>query len=219
MQNQFHIKQNTLDAMLLIAGKKDIRYYLNGVYIEFNETTTRAVGCDGHKLGIYQSAAPDNRGAGSITIPRDIIENLPKGNAKRPLVLTFSQISDTHWQIDTGNATIKFAPLDAKYPDFRRVVHSVQTAGTTGVAAGFNLTYLNEFEKCGNLLAGSKLKVGNRLRLHHNGDAAALVLLNCVDGFAGVVMPLRDSIGSTGALFPLELTAELKATTDELAAA
>jgi len=219
MQNQFHIKQNTLDAMLLIAGKKDIRYYLNGVYIEFNETTTRAVGCDGHKLGIYQSAAPDNRGAGSITIPRDIIENLPKGNAKRPLVLTFSQISDTHWQIDTGNATIKFAPLDAKYPDFRRVVHGLQTAGTSGAAAGFNLEYLNQFEKCGNILAGSKLRVGNRLRLHHNGDAAALVLLNCVDGFAGVVMPMRDSVGSTGALFPLELTAELKATANELAAA
>jgi len=48
--------------------------------------------------------------------------------------------------------------------------------------------------------------------------AAALVLLNCVDGFAGVVMPLRDSVGSTGALFPAELTSELKAT-HELAAA
>jgi DNA polymerase-3 subunit beta len=219
MQNQFHVKQSTLDALLLIAGKNDIRYYLNGVHIEFNETTTRAVGCDGHKLGIFQNAAPDNRGNGSITIPRDIIENLPKGNAKRPLVLTFSQISDTHWQIDTGNATIKFAPFEDKYPDFRRVVHSVQTAGTSGVAAGFNLDYLNQFEKCGNVLAGSKLRVGNRLRLHHNGDNAALVLLNCVDGFAGVVMPLRDSVGSTGALFPLELTAELKATNNELAAA
>ena len=219
MQNQFHLKQSTLDAMLLIAGKNDIRYYLNGVHIEWDATTTRAVGCDGHKMGIFQSAAPDNRGAGSITIPRDIIENLPKGNAKRPLVLTFSQISDTHWQIDTGNATIKFAPFEDKYPDFRRVVHSVQTAGTTGVAAGFNLEYLNQFEKCGNILGGSKLRVGNRLRLHHNGDNAALVLLNCVDGFAGVVMPLRDSVGSTGALFPLELTAELKATANELAAA
>jgi hypothetical protein len=39
-----------------------------------------------------------------------------------------------------------------------------------------------------------------------------------VDGFAGVVMPMRDSVGSTGALFPVELTAELTAT-HELAAA
>lgn len=207
MNNQFHIQQSTLDAMLQLAGKKDIRYYLNGVYIEFDATTTRAVGCDGHKLGIYQAAAPDNRGNGSIIIPRDVIENLPKKCG----LLEFAQISETHWQIDTGTAIIKFAPCDAKYPDFRRVAHSVQTAGTSGVAAGFNLDYLNQFEKCGNVLAGSKLRVGNRLRLHHNGDGAALVLLNCVDGFAGVVMPMRDSVGSTGALFPAELTSELVA--------
>ena len=213
---QFHIKQSTLDAMLLIAGKKDIRYYLNGVYVEFDTTTTRAVGCDGHKLGIFQNAAPDNRGAGSLLVPRDVIENLPKGNTKRPLVLTFSKnATGEGWTINTGATTVGFTPYEDKYPDFRRVVHGLQTTGTSGQAAGFNLEYLNQFEKCGNILAGSKLRMGNRLRLHHNGDAAALVLLNCVDGFAGVVMPLRDSIGSTGALFPAELTAPAQ----ELAAA
>jgi DNA polymerase-3 subunit beta len=215
MQNQFHVSQSTLDAMLLLAGKKDIRYYLNGLNIEWNSEITRVIACDGHKLGIYQAAAPDNRGAGSITIPRDAIESLPK----KCSVLTFSQITETHWQIDTGTAIIKFVPCESKYPDFRRVVHPIQTAGTSGVAAGFNLEYLNQFEKCGNLLAGSKLRVGNRLHLHHNGDGAALVLLNCVDGFAGVVMPLRDSIGSTGALFPAELVSDLAAATHELAAA
>lgn len=208
MQNQFHIKQSTLDAMLLIAAKKDIRYYLNGVYIEFNDQITRAVGCDGHKLGIYQTARPDNRGFGQLVIPRDVIENLPK----KCDVLRFLQ-NDTGagWTINTGLTTVSFTPYDDKYPDFRRVVSSIQTAGTSGVAAGYNLNYLNDFEKCGNLLGGSKLRMGNRLRLHHNGDAAGLVLLNCVDGFAGVVMPLRDSIGSTGALFPLELTSDLAA--------
>jgi DNA polymerase-3 subunit beta len=215
MQNQLHVSQSTLDAMLLLAGKKDIRYYLNGLNIEWNSEITRVIACDGHKLGIFQAAAPDNRGAGSITIPRDAIESLPK----KCSVLTFSQITETHWQIDTGTAIIKFAPCDSKYPDFRRVVHPIQTAGTSGVAAGFNLEYLNQFEKCGNLLAGRKLSVGNRLRLHHNGDGAALVLLNCVEGFAGVVMPLRDSVGSTGALFPAELVSDLAATTQELAAA
>jgi DNA polymerase-3 subunit beta len=205
MNNQFHVSQSTLDAMLQLAGKKDIRYYLNGLNIEWNSENTRVIACDGHKLGIYQAAAPDNRGAGSITIPRDAIESLPK----KCSVLTFSQITETHWQIDTGAATIKFAPCDSKYPDFRRVVHQIQTSGTSGVAGGFNLEYLNQFEKCGNLLAGSKLRVGNRLHLHHNGDGAALVLLNCVDGFAGVVMPMRDSVGSTGALFPAELVSDL----------
>ena len=221
MQNQFHIKQSTLDAMLVLAGKKDIRYYLNGVYIEFNEKTTRAVGCDGHKLGIYQTAIPSsNTGAGSLIIPRDVIENLPKAGKNTHLISITQNATGAGWTINTSATTVGFTPYDDRYPDFRRVVHSLQTAGTSGVAAGFNLDYLNQFEKCGNLLAGSKLRVGNRLRLHHNGDNAALVLLNCVENFAGVVMPLRDSIGSTGALFPAELTSELNApAASELAAA
>ena len=220
MNNQFTISINALKGLDLLAAKGDIRYYLNGVNVEFNETTTRAVGCDGHKLGIYQTAVPSsNTGAGSLIIPRDVIENLPKAGKNTHLISITQNATGAGWIINTGATTVGFTPYDDKYPDFRRVVHSVQTAGTTGVAAGFNLDYLNQFEKCGNLLAGGKLRMGNRLRLHHNGDNAALVLLNCVDGFAGVVMPLRDSVGSTGALFPLELTAELKATTNELAAA
>jgi len=210
---QFTINQNALDALLLIAGKKDIRHYLNGIYVEFDATTTRVIGCDGHKLGIYQTTG-DNAGCGSLIIPRETIEKLPKKIG----VLTFNQADGNRWRITAGNFVVVFSALEDKYPDFRRVVHGLQTAGTSGVAAGFNLEYLNQFEKCGNILAGSKLRVGKRLSLHHNGDAAELVLLNCVDGFAGVVMPLRDSIGSTGALFPAELTTELKAT-HELAAA
>lgn len=217
MTNQFTISQSTLDAMLVLAAKKDIRYYLNGLHIEFNSQITRVIACDGCKLGIFQTVNGDNTGAGSITIPRDVIENLPKkaGN------LAFIELAAGQWQIDAGLSSIKFSPCDSKYPDFRRVVHGVQTAGTSGVAAGFNLDYLNQFEKCGNLLAGSKLRVGNRLRLHHNGDAAALVLLNCVDGFAGVVMPMRDAIGTSGALFPAELVSDLSApvAAPELAAA
>jgi len=200
MQNIFYVKQSTLDAMLVLAGKKDIRYYLNGLHIEFNREFTRVIACDGHKLGIFQAAAPDNGGCGSITIPREVIENLPK----KCNVLEFAELEGGLWQIDTGAlATIKFAPCDSKYPDFRRVVN--QADKTSGEAAGFNLTYLNEFEKCGNLLAGSKLKVGNRVRIHHNGQNGALITLNCVDNFAGVLMPLRDSVGSSGALFPAEL--------------
>lgn len=214
MQNIFYIKQSTLDAMLVLAAKKDIRYYLNGLHIEFNRELTRVIACDGHKLGIFQAAAPDNGGSGSITIPREVIERLPKKCG----VLEFAELENGLWQIDTGAlATIKFAPCDSKYPDFRRVVN--QADKTSGEAAGFNLTYLNEFEKCGNLLAGSKLKVGNRVRIHHNGQNGALITLNCVENFAGVLMPLRDSVGSSGALFPAELISPISPEADHLKAA
>jgi len=198
MNNQFTVSQNNLDAMLILAAKKDIRYYLNGLHIEYSPEFTRVIACDGHKLGIFQAAA-ENIGMGALTIPREVIEGLPK----KCHILTFSQIDANLWQIDTGSAVIKFAPCDSKYPDFRRVVN--QADKTSGEAAGFNLTYLNEFEKAGNLLAGSKLKVGNRVRIHHNGQNGALITLNGLPNFAGVLMPLRDSVGSSGALFPAEL--------------
>ena len=185
--------------MLVLAAKKDIRYYLNGLHIEYSPEFTRVIACDGHKLGLFQAAA-ENTGMGALTIPREVIESLPK----KCHILAISEIDPAGlWQIDTGSATIKFTPCDSKYPDFRRVVN--QADKTSGEAAGFNLTYLNEFEKAGNLLAGSKLKVGNRVRIHHNGQNGALITLNCVENFAGVLMPLRDSVGSSGALFPAEL--------------
>lgn len=201
---QFTIDQNSLNAMLVLAAKKDIRYYLNGLHIEFTPEFTRVIACDGHKLGIYQKAVDSfNIGCGSITIPREVIENLPKNAG----LLEFTQIDANLWQLTAGSVSLKFAPCDSKYPDFRRVVD--QANKTSGEAAGFNLDYLNQFEKCGNLLAGSKLKIGNRVRIHHNGQNGALVTLNGLPNFAGIVMPLRDSVGSSGALFPADLVSPI----------
>lgn len=197
---QFTIDQNSLNAMLTLAAKKDIRYYLNGLHIEFTPEFTRVIACDGHKLGIYQKAVDSfNIGCGSITIPREVIENLPKNAG----LLEFAQFDANLWQLTAGSVSLKFAPCDSKYPDFRRVVD--QANKTSGEAAGFNLDYLNQFEKCGNLLAGRKVKMGNRVRIHHNGQNGALITLNGLPNFAGIVMPLRDSVGSSGALFPVDL--------------
>ena len=197
---QFTIDQNSLNAMLVLAAKKDIRYYLNGLHIEFAPEFTRVIACDGHKLGIYQKAVDSfNIGCGSITIPREVIENLPKNAG----LLEFAQFDANLWQLTAGSVSLKFAPCDSKYPDFRRVVD--QANKTSGEAAGFNLDYLNQFEKCGNLLAGRKIKMGNRVRIHHNGQNGALTTLNGLPNFAGIVMPLRDSVGSSGALFPADL--------------
>jgi DNA polymerase-3 subunit beta len=213
MTNQFFIKQSTLDAMLLLAGKKDIRYYLNGLYIEYAPTFTRVVGCDGHKLGIYQAAA-ENTGSGSLIIPRDVIENLPKGN--KEFLLGFTKLECSQWQIITGAASINFAPCEGTYPDFRRVAQGVKTSGEAG---GFNVEYLSQFEKCGNLLAGSKSKAGNRVRIHHNGTSGAMIVFNGVENFAGVIMPLRDSVGGQGVTFPADLISAIEPAADQLKAA
>jgi DNA polymerase-3 subunit beta len=215
MTNIIHIKQSTLDAMLLIAGKKDIRYYLNGVYLEWNSTLTRAVGCDGHKLAVMNEARDDNQGAGSIIIPRDVIERLPKrSNIDHFLIIR--QNDAGAWEIHAGgHLTINFTPCDAQYPDWRRVSQGIKTSGE---AAGFNIDYLVAFEKAGAILGGGKCRVGNRTRIHHNGRDGAIVTLDGIENFAGVIMPLREQTGGAGALFPADLVTDLNAQPEQLAA-
>jgi DNA polymerase III subunit beta len=216
MTTIIHIKQSTLDAMLLIAGKKDIRYYLNGVYLEWNSTLTRAVGCDGHRLAVLNEWHDDNAGAGSIIIPRDVIERLPKRPKNDAIVsITCTGVDDNkRWAIVAGGVVINFAPYDDKYPDWRRVTHGIKTSGE---AAGFNIDYLVAFEKAGVILGGGKRGSLTRTRIHHNGRDGAIVTLDGIDGFAGVVMPLREQVGSAGALFPADLTTDVT-TLEQLAA-
>jgi len=205
MTTIIHIQQSTLDAMLLIAAKNDIRYYLNGVYIEWNGAMTRAVGCDGHRLAVKQHAVENNQCAGSIIIPRDVIERLPKRPKNDALVqITCTGVEDSKkWAIVAGGVTINFTPYDDKYPDWRRVTHGIKTSGE---AAGFNLDYLMSFEKAGVILGGGKLRAGgSRVRVHHNGRDGAIVTLDGIEGFAGVVMPLKDQAGSAGAMFPADI--------------
>ena len=217
MTTIIYVKQSTLDAMLLIAAKNDIRYYLNGVYIEWNNVLTRAVGCDGHRLAVKQQFVEDNQGAGSIIIPRDVIERLPKRPKNDAIVsITCTGVEDSKkWAIVAGGVTINFTPCEDRYPDWRRVTHGIKTSGE---AAGFNLDYLMSFEKAGVILGGGKLRAGgSRVRVHHNGSQGAIVTLDGIDGFAAVVMPLKDSVGSAGALFPADLTTDVN-TLEPLAA-
>jgi hypothetical protein len=216
MTTIIHIQQSTLDAMLLIAGKKDIRHYLNGVYLEWNSTLTRAVGCDGHRLAVKQHFVEDNAGAGSIIIPRDVIERLPKRPKNDALVqITCTGVEDSkRWAIVAGGVSINFTPCEDRYPDWRRVTHGIKT---NGEAAGFNLDYLMSFEKAGVILGGGKCRIGSRVRVHHNGSQGAIVTLDGIDGFAGVVMPLKEQVGSAGALFPADLTTDVNKL-DQLAA-
>ena len=209
MTTIIHIQQSTLDAMLLIAAKNDIRYYLNGVYIEWNNVLTRAVGCDGHRLAVKQHFVEDNAGAGSIIIPRDVIERLPKRPKNDAIVsITCTGVEDSKkWAIVAGGVTINFTPCEDRYPDWRRVTHGIKTSGEP---AGFNLDYLMSFEKAGVIMGGGKLRAGgSRVRVHHNGSQGAIVTLDGIDGFAGVVMPLKEQAGSAGALFPADLTTDV----------
>jgi DNA polymerase-3 subunit beta len=210
---QFSIKQSQLKAMLNLASKQDIRYYLNGVFVEFNQVTTRLVATDGHKMGLLNHCSEDNQGAGSLIIPREVIENLPKAarSFDPELTITKCPINHASWTIVIpGGTQIVFQQIEGTFPDYRRVCNFK----TSGEAASFNYEYMVQFLKVQHALGGSKT---NTVNLYQNGTSGALVTLAGVDNFAGVIMPIRsDATNQAGAMMDNEL---LKLLPDTSAAA
>ena len=206
MKNQFTVKQSTLKALLLLAAKKDIRYYLVGVNAEFSPSITRIVATDGHKLGLHQAGA-QNVGHGSLIIPADVINALPKTGTYDPELTFIKCEGPGAWEIvglpNTGR--IVFQEVDGKFPDYARIM----TAKTDGLAANYNPEYLMQFLKVQHLLGGSKKCTIN---LYQSGKSSALVTLAGVPEFYGVIMPMRtDSDDVTGKTVPAAFTADLKA--------
>jgi DNA polymerase-3 subunit beta len=186
---QFSIKQSQLKALLTLAPKSDIRYYLCGIFVEYNATTTRLVVTDGHKLGILNHHSEDNQGAGTVIIPREVIENLPKAGKTDAILIFTKEEKQGYWKITGMGIQTIFAQVEGTFPDYRRVCQFT----TDGTVANYNYEYLTQFLKVQHLLGGSKTAT---LNLYQNGNSSALVHLAGVDNFVGVVMPMRADITS-----------------------
>lgn len=190
MENtQFTISINALKGALLLAGKKDIRYYLNGVKVEFNQNCTRLIGCDGHKIGLINLTQNLlNTGAGELIVPREIIEAL-KPVGKNADIVQITKVNETFWQIDNYGTKVSFQGVEGKYPDYARVMHFT----TSGESAQFNPEFLLAFQKAAVLFTGSKSAT---LSINQNGHGSAMVCIVGLDSFAGVVMPFKGDNGA-----------------------
>jgi DNA polymerase-3 subunit beta len=213
MSNQFIIKQSALKALVLLAAKKDVRYYLVGVNVEFSPSITRIVATDGHKLGLYQSGA-QNVGHGALMIPTDTINALPKSGSYDPELTFIKCEGPGAWEIVglPNNGRIVFQEIDGRFPDYQRVCNFK----TDGQPGAYNPEYLMQFLKVQHLLGGSKKCTIN---VFQNGKSGALVTLAGVDNFYGVIMPMKtDADGVTGASVPPQFISDLKASPPALQA-
>ena len=96
------------------SADKDIRPYLNGVLIEVRNGGAFVVGCDGTIICVikqHAGAVPDF----SVIVPNDVIKRINKKSDT--IELTYEEDKD-RWTIDG----IRFAPLEGRYPDWRRVM-------------------------------------------------------------------------------------------------
>lgn len=169
------IPRRLLAAVAPIAASQDIRYYLNGVFLEPTAGPTRLVATDGNMLAVARFVGAEP-GIPAMIIPNAAVTHAIKSKTD---VVRLAHISGNKWEL----AGCVFEPVEGVYPDYRRAI----PRGASGEAGAFNAELLGAFVK-----SGKALKQKGAPILRQNGpESAALVHFYNEDDFIGVIMPMR----------------------------
>jgi len=116
------VLRRILDKTSFAMAQQDVRYYLNGLLIELDDSGITAVGTDGHRLARYRrSLELDVREAVQVIVPSKTVMEL-----RRQLGPSDDEVS-----IAIGARTIRLAGsgmamtsklVDGRYPDYERVI-------------------------------------------------------------------------------------------------
>lgn len=180
------INVTTLKALLLFAGKKDIRFYLNGVHFERSATGTVAVATNGYCLAVARLDR-DSAEPASFTVPREHLDNVVKG-AKGGIDVV--QVDAAQCTLDSSNGRITVPLVDGKFPDWRRVV----TPRQTGEKSYYHPDYHAMVDKAGRMISPAEARQLNKWEvcysIQQNGNSVGYANLN--DVLHAYVMPLRS---------------------------
>lgn len=192
------IDHSVIKALLICAAKQDLRYYLKGVLVDARASDVTLVTTDGHRMLAYPVAtdAIEALAPGQYIIPREALEAVKPCKAGRVTLPITIEIVTAPDQPDperagvtikgktsitvTGATSAVTAPIDGKFPDWRRVLPKT----VSGELAQYNPEYVSGFGDICKLLGG---KYGPYI--NHNGSSAAPV--TNLGPALGVIMPLR----------------------------
>jgi len=182
MENTVNIEATK--ALLPLAAEKDIRFYMNGVYIDFQVDKTIYVATNGHILGVYTEDAK-NEHTFNVIVPRDIVKQLkPKKGTAKWGTLVFDPEAKTGRILNPADSQdFGFTSLAGVYPDYLRVIPDK----TSGEVGQFDAQYVYAFAQVNKALGAS---YPGRFKIDHNGERGALVHLPD-ENFVGVLMPCR----------------------------
>lgn len=198
-----------IQAAMIVAAQRDVRYYLNSVFVHAVDGEIRIVSTDGHRLIVSRfemekgQALPDWAETG-LLIPRDeLAQALPMLTKNAIVDKAYGHVPSIVIDYAKGNAAIglrsangfaqfRVKPLDGKFPDYAMVM--AKNAGSLArdsnealTASAINAKYLKS-------VAEVAEKVGaSAVHSFVNGDAssAAFFTFDGAPDTVLVVMPIQ----------------------------
>ncbi len=124
---QLKLTQGTLKTLIertqFSMAQNDVRYYLNGLLFDINDSHLRVVATDGHRLAYCEGTAttePDTLNQ-QIIVPRKGVQELLRllVNAEADITL---HIGASHLQVMLDDIRFTSRLIDGKFPEYQRVI-------------------------------------------------------------------------------------------------
>jgi len=186
---KFSIQRKHIRAMLHLAAKKDIRYYLQGINIVRDNRGTYIEATDGHVMGrlLIDGIRSDTKQ--KVVLPTDALIKL-KGTKRQGDEWLHFEVNGLSVECIQGDSTIRFSAHDARFPDTDRVIPLVFKSENEKPAT-FNPDLLIRFVDLSEELFG-KRQVPNILQ--QGTDCCIVDFSKLSDDFIGVMMPIRTPL-------------------------
>jgi DNA polymerase-3 subunit beta len=184
---KFSIKRKDIRAMLHLAAKKDIRYYLQGINVVRDNRGTYIEATDGRVLGrlLIDGIRSDTKQ--NVVLPTEALSKLKGTKKQGDEWLSFSVEGFAVECIDSQSTT-RFSAHDARFPDTDRVIPMVFKDEDVKPST-FNPDLLVRFVDVSEELYG-KRQIPMILQ---RGDQSSIACFPQMDdAFIGVIMPTRE---------------------------
>lgn len=116
-QGEFH---RLIDKTHFSMAQQDVRYYLNGLLLETQDSTLRAVATDGHRLALCEMTLSRPGQAGQVIVPRKAILELQRIlGTEGEIELA---IGTNHIRAQIGDIRFTSKLIDGRFPEYGRVI-------------------------------------------------------------------------------------------------
>ncbi len=118
--------KNLLENTQFCMAHQDVRYYLNGLLIELDGKTLRAVATDGHRMALSEiELAEKSNSDRQIIVPRKGVLELARflEDNDKPAKIS---LGANHIRVELPNLTFISKLVDGRFPDYNKVVPANQ---------------------------------------------------------------------------------------------
>lgn len=114
--------RNLIDKTHFSMALQDVRYYLNGLLLELEANTIRAVATDGHRLALAETTTESPvEGERQVIVPRKGIQELLRllADSDDPVQI---ELGSNHIRVSLPETRFTSKLIDGRFPDYQRVI-------------------------------------------------------------------------------------------------